>query len=77
MKELWVFGPLGRDDQGDRTRDEQTEREVARVAEMLGSMEADGMRALAEKCGGTWEPLGVEGGGEGQTQVGGGGGVPA
>lgn len=63
-----MFGPLGRDDQGARAKEEQIERDVAQVATLLGKVEGEGMKELAEKSGGSWEPLGTDEG-EGQTQT--------
>lgn len=65
MKELWVFGPLGRDDQGSRATDEQIRQDVTQVAALLAGVEAKGMRELAEKSGGSWEPVRTDDG-EGQ-----------
>ncbi|KAL6870156.1 hypothetical protein ACO1O0_001492 [Amphichorda felina] len=65
MKELWVFGPLGRDDQGSRAMDEQIRQDVTQVAALLAGVEAKGMRELAEKSGGSWEPVRTDDG-EGQ-----------
>uniref|UniRef100_A0A0B7JZL8 Uncharacterized protein n=3 Tax=Bionectria ochroleuca TaxID=29856 RepID=A0A0B7JZL8_BIOOC len=59
MKELWVFGALGKDP-GHEAKDEQIESDVAKVAALLGEVEASGMKGLAEKYGGTWEPLSDE-----------------
>ena len=57
MKELWVFGPLGRDDQGARAREEQISRDVTQVAALLADVENGAMKDLAEKNGGSWEPV--------------------
>jgi hypothetical protein len=57
MKELWVFGALGKEDPDRRAKEDAIESGVARVASLLGGVEADNMRALAEECGGSWQPL--------------------
>lgn len=55
-----MFGPLGQEDPHHKAKEEQIERDVAEVARLLNGVEADGMRELAERCGGTWEPLVAE-----------------
>ncbi|KAF4119327.1 Surfeit locus protein 5 subunit 22 of Mediator complex [Geosmithia morbida] len=68
MKELWVFGPLGGDDADARARrEERIETNVGRVADMLGRLQDDKMRSLAEEWGGSWAPLKTDGG-ENQNQ---------
>ena len=60
MKELWVFGPLGKDDQGSKAKEEEIDRDVRQVASLLSNLEASNMKELAEKYGATWEPTKVE-----------------
>lgn len=72
MKELWVFGPLGKDDQGAKAREEEIDSNVHQVAGLLSKLEETNMKELAEKSGATWEPLKEEAstavGGEAQSQ---------
>lgn len=65
IKELWVFGPLGRGDPNARAKEDQIDRDVACVANLLNGREAAGLRELAERCGGTYEPLGTASAGAG------------
>lgn len=58
IKELWVFGPLGRGDPNARAKEEQIDRDVGAVASLLDALDARGMQALAQRCGGSWEALG-------------------
>ncbi|KAI5465383.1 hypothetical protein BGZ63DRAFT_373436 [Mariannaea sp. PMI_226] len=58
IKELWVFGPLGRGDPNARAKEEQIEHDVTQVASLLNSLESSNLQDLAQRCGGTWEPLG-------------------
>ena len=57
IKELWVFGPLGREDPNWKTKDEQIERDVKSVGEMLNSLEEGRMKSLVNGLGGKWETL--------------------
>ncbi|GFP51988.1 hypothetical protein TASIC1_0001014000 [Trichoderma asperellum] len=57
IKELWIFGPLGTEDQDRRAKEEQLDQDVNRVSELLNQMEASKMKNLAESNGGTWQPL--------------------
>ncbi|KAL7920922.1 hypothetical protein ACQKWADRAFT_297092 [Trichoderma austrokoningii] len=57
IKELWIFGPLGTQDQDRRAKEEQLDQDVTRVSELLNVMEASKMKSLAEGNGGTWQPL--------------------
>jgi hypothetical protein len=55
LKELWVFGPPGKDDMDSSAAQvERVERDVVRVAELLNFIDAKSMKALAEENGGTW-----------------------
>ncbi|KAI9166537.1 hypothetical protein HJFPF1_02644 [Paramyrothecium foliicola] len=58
IKELWVFGPLGRDDPDRKAKELRIDEDVSRVAELLAAMEARGMGGLAKGLGGEWEVLG-------------------
>ncbi|KAF4456005.1 hypothetical protein F53441_1726 [Fusarium austroafricanum] len=58
IKELWVFGPLDRTDAHRKEKEEQIDRDVAEVSRLFDKLDANAMRALAEKNGGTWEPQG-------------------
>ncbi|KAM0517493.1 hypothetical protein ACHAPE_005025 [Trichoderma viride] len=57
IKELWIFGPLGTEDQGRKAKEEQLDQDVSRVSQLLNQMEASKMENLAESNGGTWQPL--------------------
>ena len=57
IKELWVFGPLGNEDPERKSKEEQIERDVKQVSELLNGLEASNMKGLAEKHGGSWEAL--------------------
>lgn len=57
VKELWVFGPLGKEDHERKTKDDQIERDVAQVSDLLNQIEALNMQKLAEGTGGSWSPL--------------------
>ncbi|EHK41503.1 hypothetical protein TRIATDRAFT_170458, partial [Trichoderma atroviride IMI 206040] len=57
IKELWIFGPLGTEDQNRKAKEEQLDQDVNRVSELLNQMEASKMKNLAESNGGTWQPL--------------------
>ncbi|KAM0259842.1 hypothetical protein ACHAQJ_003086 [Trichoderma viride] len=57
IKELWIFGPLGTEDEDRKTKEEQLDQDVNRVSELLNQMEAAKMKNLAESHGGTWQPL--------------------
>ncbi|KAL7903066.1 hypothetical protein HDV63DRAFT_362957 [Trichoderma sp. SZMC 28014] len=57
IKELWIFGPLGTEDQDRKAKEEQLDQDVTRVSELLNQMEASKMKNLAESNGGTWQPL--------------------
>jgi hypothetical protein len=60
MKELWVFGPLGKNDPHRRAKEEQINKDVSEVSRLLGELESARMAKLAEENGGTWEPLEVK-----------------
>ncbi|KAF5026680.1 hypothetical protein F66182_1229 [Fusarium sp. NRRL 66182] len=55
IKELWVFGPLDRTDTHRQEKEERIDHDVTEVARLLDNFDANSMRALAERCGGTWE----------------------
>lgn len=57
MKELWVFGPLNKEDPDQKAKEDQVERDVQRVAALLGDVEARNMKELAERNGGEWQPM--------------------
>ncbi|PTB66254.1 hypothetical protein BBK36DRAFT_1141115 [Trichoderma citrinoviride] len=57
IKELWVFGPLGIEDDDRKLKQDQLDRHVHRVADLLNAMEASKMKALAESNGASWQPL--------------------
>lgn len=57
IKELWVFGPLGRDDPDQKAKEEQITKDVKKIAQVLDGMEGTNMTALAERLGGSWGPL--------------------
>lgn len=55
IKELWVFGPLGREDPDRRAKEAQIDADVAGVSALLEQMQGAGMQDLATKLGGAWE----------------------
>ncbi len=55
IKELWVFGPLGNEDPDRKSKEEQIDRDVRQVSELLNGLQAANMKGLAERNGGTWE----------------------
>ncbi|EGR48512.1 uncharacterized protein TRIREDRAFT_121732 [Trichoderma reesei QM6a] len=57
IKELWVFGPLGIEDDDRKLKQDQLDQHVHRVADLLNAMEASKMKQLAESNGATWQPL--------------------
>lgn len=57
MKELWVFGPLGKNDPHRRAKEEQINTDVSEVSKLLGELDSFRMKTLAEENGGTWQPL--------------------
>ncbi|KAK5989838.1 hypothetical protein PT974_08100 [Cladobotryum mycophilum] len=57
IKELWVFGHLGKEDIDRKAKEEQLERDVSQVSEMLNQLDSVKMKNLAEANGGTWQPL--------------------
>ncbi|KAH0490689.1 hypothetical protein TgHK011_002146 [Trichoderma gracile] len=57
IKELWVFGPLGIEDDDRKLKQDQLDQHVHRVADLLNAMEASKMKTLAESNGATWQPL--------------------
>lgn len=57
MKELWVFGPLGKNDPHRRAKEEQINKDVSEVSRLLGELESSRMVKLAEESGGSWQPL--------------------
>ncbi|KAJ4268878.1 hypothetical protein NW762_002949 [Fusarium torreyae] len=58
IKELWVFGAPDRTDAHRQEKEERIDRDVTDVSRLLDNLDANSMRALAERCGGTWEPQG-------------------
>lgn len=52
-----MFGALGQQDPSRKAKEEQIERDVATVAELLNGIEGARMRTLAQEQGGEWEPL--------------------
>ncbi|KAK1242306.1 hypothetical protein MKX07_000292 [Trichoderma sp. CBMAI-0711] len=54
---LWVFGPLGIEDDDRKLKQDQLDQHVHRVADLLNAMEASKMKQLAESNGATWQPL--------------------
>ena len=62
IKELWVFGPLGKEDPDRKVKEAQIDEDVAKVSGLLDQIEATNMKELAGKFGGTWEPLKKEDG---------------
>ncbi|ETS01342.1 hypothetical protein M419DRAFT_53175, partial [Trichoderma reesei RUT C-30] len=55
IKELWVFGPLGIEDDDRKLKQDQLDQHVHRVADLLNAMEASKMKQLAESNGATWQ----------------------
>jgi hypothetical protein len=58
IKELWVFGPVDRADEHRKQKEAQIDRDVAEITTLFNKIDANAMRDLAEKNGGTWEPQG-------------------
>ncbi|KAF4442300.1 hypothetical protein FACUT_2117 [Fusarium acutatum] len=58
IKELWVFGPVDRADGHRKEKEAQIDRDVAEITTLFNKIDANSMRELAEKSGGTWEPQG-------------------
>lgn len=55
MKELWTFGPLGKEDPDQRAKQEQLDENVRSAHAMLCAVEKSDLESLASKYGGTWE----------------------
>ncbi|KAL2693632.1 hypothetical protein Neosp_000192 [[Neocosmospora] mangrovei] len=55
IKELWVFGPLNQSDTQSQAKEDRIDRDVSEVAGLLDMIDANAMKKLAERCGGTWE----------------------
>lgn len=55
IKELWVFGPLNHSDTQSQAQEDQIDRDVSEVANIIDTIDANAMKKLAERCGGTWE----------------------
>lgn len=55
IKELWVFGPLNQGDTQSQAKEDRIDRDVSEVAGLLDMIDANAMKKLAERCGGTWE----------------------
>ncbi|WKT42458.1 hypothetical protein QSH57_007294 [Fusarium oxysporum f. sp. vasinfectum] len=53
IKELWVFGPVDRADEHRKEKEEQIDRDVAEITTLFNKIDANAMRELAEKNGGT------------------------
>ncbi|CVL06740.1 hypothetical protein FPRO06_02172 [Fusarium proliferatum] len=58
IKELWVFGPVDRADEHRKEKEEQIDRDIGEITTLFNKIDANTMRELAEKNGGTWEPQG-------------------
>lgn len=57
LKELWLFGRLGAEDEQAKVQAERLEQNVVRCAELFNSIQGDRYGRLAEGNGGSWEPL--------------------
>ncbi|KAL2753014.1 hypothetical protein ACRALDRAFT_1072775 [Sodiomyces alcalophilus JCM 7366] len=57
LKELWLFGRLGGEDEQAKAQAEQLDRDVVRCAELVNSIQAKRYASLASENGGSWEPL--------------------
>lgn len=55
MKELWTFGPLGKEDPDHRAKEEQLDGDVRQAYGILCDIEKMNLQGLAGKYGGTWE----------------------
>ncbi|KAH8176479.1 surfeit locus protein 5 subunit 22 of mediator complex domain-containing protein [Sarocladium implicatum] len=55
MKELWTFGPLGREDPDQRAKQEQLDENVRSAHRLLCEVEKGDLESFAKKFGGTWE----------------------
>lgn len=60
IKELWVFGPLGKEDLDQKVKEEEITKDVVRVAELWNSLEGKRMGSMAEEMGGKWESFKVD-----------------
>lgn len=60
MKELWTFGPLGKEDPDQRVKEEKLDGDVRGAYGMLCEVEKMNLGGLAEKYGGKWEVGGAE-----------------
>ncbi|KAG7420312.1 hypothetical protein DER46DRAFT_570828 [Fusarium sp. MPI-SDFR-AT-0072] len=58
IKELWVFGPVDRADEHRKEKEKQIDRDIAEITTLFNKIDANAMRELAEKNGGTWEAQG-------------------
>jgi hypothetical protein len=60
MKELWTFGPLGKEDPDQRAKDDKLDADVRQAYALLHSVEKMNLEGLASRYGGTWEAGGVD-----------------
>jgi hypothetical protein len=58
IKELWIFGPLGRQDPDRMAKEEQISENVMSIVESWNKLQGTKLMDLAEQNGGKWEPLG-------------------
>ncbi|KAM0324432.1 hypothetical protein ACHAQA_008214 [Verticillium albo-atrum] len=57
LKELWLFGRLGDEDEQAKAQAEQLDKDVVRVAELVNSIQGKQYTQLAEDNGGSWAPM--------------------
>lgn len=54
LKELWLFGRLGDEDELAKAQAEKLDQDVVRVAELVNSIQGNRYTKLAEENGGVW-----------------------
>ncbi|EEY16425.1 hypothetical protein VDBG_02534 [Verticillium alfalfae VaMs.102] len=54
LKELWLFGRLGDEDERAKAQAEKLDQDVVRVAELVNSIQGNRYTKLAEENGGVW-----------------------
>ncbi|KFA66076.1 hypothetical protein S40285_08142 [Stachybotrys chlorohalonatus IBT 40285] len=69
IKELWVYGPLARDDPTRQAKDLHIDEHVGHVAGLLSAMDTAAMARLAAEVGAEWQPLVREDASQVNTQV--------
>ncbi|KAM0276794.1 hypothetical protein ACHAQH_006383 [Verticillium albo-atrum] len=57
LKELWLFGRLGDEDERAKAQAERLDQDVVRVTELVNSIQGKQYTQLAEENGGNWTPM--------------------